>query len=108
MKLVRGIVREDKVNEIIMALDRIGVPGFTVTDVKGRGANRQTGTWRGLPYPVMRSMCAIEVIVTDQAADDVARVMVDAAHTGHQGDGHVFVVTLDNSYAVRTRWRVVA
>jgi len=108
MKLVRGIVREDRVNEIIAALDRIGVPGLTVTDVKGRGEKGQMGTWRGLPYPVLRSMCAIEVIVTDLAADDVARVMVDAAHTGHQGDGHVFVVTLDNSYAVRTRWRVVA
>src|SRR5262245_31889037 len=108
MKLVRGIVREDKVNEIIMALDAVGVPGMTVTEVRGRGANPRMGTWRGLPYPVLRSMCAIEVIVTDQAADDVARVMVDAAHTGHQGDGHVFVVTLDNSYAVRTRWRDVA
>jgi nitrogen regulatory protein PII len=108
MKLVRGIVREDKMHEIIMALDHIGVPGLTVTEVKGRGANPQMGTWRGRPYPVLRSMCAIEVIVTDHGADEVAQVMVDAAHTGHQGDGHVFVVTLDNSYAVRTRWRVVA
>src|SRR5262245_48215960 len=106
MKLVRGIVREDKVNEIILALDRAGVPGLTVTEVKGRGANPLMGTWRGLPYPVLRSMCAIEVIVTDHVADDIAGIMVDAAHTGRQGDGHVFVVTLDNSYAVRTRWRV--
>ena len=108
MKLVRGIVREDKVNEIIQALDRIGAPGITITEVNGRGANAQMGTWPGLPYPVLRSMCAIEVIAADEAAEEIARAVVDAAHTGHQGDGHVFVMALDDAYAVRTRWRHVA
>src|SRR5262245_65988999 len=87
MKLVRGIVREDKVNEIIMALDAVGVPGMTVTEVRGRGANPRMGTWRGLPYPVLRSMCAIEVIVTDQAADDVVHVTVTVGSTGNQTVG---------------------
>jgi nitrogen regulatory protein PII len=108
MKLVRGVVREDKVNEIIAGLDRIGAPGITITEVKGRGAHAHMGTWRGLPYPVLRSMCAIEVIAADEAAEEIARVIVDGAHTGHQGDGHVFVMTLDDAYAVRTRWRQVA
>jgi len=108
MKLVRGIVREDKVNEIVMALSHAGAPGITVTDVKGRGASSRMGMWRGLPYPVLQPMCAIEVIVQDCTAEDVARVMVECAHTGQKGDGHVFVMALDESYAVRTRWRNVA
>src|SRR5262245_1200196 len=105
MKLVRGIVREDKVNDIVLALDRIGAPGLTVSEVKGRGQKTVMGTWRGLPYPVLRPMCAIEVIANDEAAEEIARTLVDAAHTGFHGDGHVFVMALDDAYAVRTRWR---
>lgn len=108
MKLVRGIVREDKVNEIMGALNRVGATGFTVTGVRGRGANSPMGVWRGLRYPVLVPMCAIEVIVCDESADDIARIVVDVAHTGEKGDGHVFVMALDQSYAVRTRWRDVA
>ena len=108
MKLVRAIVREDKVKEVVTALDLAGAPGMTVTDVKGRGATPRTGMWRGQPYAVFLPMCAIEVFVADEAAVDIARVIVESAHTGHKGDGHVFIMTLDDSYAVRTRWRHVA
>jgi nitrogen regulatory protein P-II 1 len=107
-KLVRGIVREDKLNEIITALERAGAPGMTVTTVGGRGKTPHTGYWRGVPFPVLLPMCAIEVIVCDNAADDIVRVMIDCAHTGHDGDGHVFVLALDDNYSVRTRWRDVA
>jgi nitrogen regulatory protein PII len=107
-KLVRGIVREDKLNDVITALERAGAPGMTVAKVAGRGKTPRTGQWRGVPFHLLTPMCAIEVIVCDNAADEIARVMIDCAHTGHDGDGHVFVVTLDDSYSVRTRWRDVA
>ena len=105
MKLVRGIVREEQVFNIIDALERTGTSGITVTSVHGRGVNRQTAYHRGLPYPALTEMRAIEVITCDNAADDIARIMVDVAHTGSKGDGHVFVIPIDDCYAVRTRWR---
>lgn len=108
MKLVRGIVREDKLNEIILALDQAGAPGITVMEVRGRGASALMGIWRGRPYPVLHPMCAIELIVQDDAAGDIADVMMEAAHTGHKGDGHIVVMSLDQTLAVRTRWRDVA
>jgi nitrogen regulatory protein PII len=108
MKLVRGIVREDKVSEVVQALERVGASGLTVTRVHGRGAETHSGIHRGLPYPVLLPMCAIEVIASDNTADDIARVMVDGAHTGHKGDGHVFILALDESCAIRTRWPSVA
>src|SRR6185369_14525610 len=95
MKLVRGIVREEQVFNIIDALERTGTSGITVTSVHGRGVNRQTAYHRGLPYPALTEMRAIEVIACDNAADDIARVMVDVAHTGSKGDGHVFVIPID-------------
>ena len=105
MKLVRGIVREEEVCNIIVALERAGTSGITVMSVHGRGTSRQTAYHRGLPYPALREMRAIEVITCDNAADDIARVMLDVAHTGHKGDGHVFVIPIDDCYAVRTKWR---
>jgi nitrogen regulatory protein PII len=108
MKLVKAIVREDKVNEIVEALERIGAPGFTVTEVRGRGAVSRTAMHRGSTYTVLRQMNMIDLIVSDPSVDDVVRVLVDHAHTGQAGDGHVVVMAIDERYAIRTRWRDVA
>jgi nitrogen regulatory protein PII len=108
MKLVKGIVRKDKIDEIAIALERAGAPAFTVMDAHGRGSTIRTGVYRGTPYAVLLPMSVIEIIVADECTDDVVQVLVDHAHTGHVGDGHVIVHAIEARYAVRTRWREVA
>src|SRR6185295_18948756 len=108
MKLVRGIVREEKIHAIVEELTRIGAPGATVTHVTGQGEKMRTATYRGVKYPALLPMCAIEVNVDDNCADEIARTIVDTAHTGQKGDGHVFIIQMEEAYAVRTRWRNVA
>jgi nitrogen regulatory protein P-II 1 len=107
-KLVRAIVREEKVPDVIAALDRAGVPGVTVSRAHGHGRDAQVGMFRGTPYPVLHPVCVVEVLASADAADDFARVIAEHARTGHKGDGHVFVMSLDESYSVRTRWLNVA
>jgi nitrogen regulatory protein PII len=53
-------------------------------------------------------VCSIEVLIEDGRADDVARMILDAAHTGERGDGFVLVLDVAGSYSVRTRWLDVA
>ena len=108
MKLVKAIVREDKVNEIAVALERIGAPGVTVTEVRGRGGVPRTAMYRGSTYTVLLPMSMVDLFVSDESVDEVVRVLVDHAHTGHAGDGHVVVMAVDERYAIRTRWRDVA
>jgi nitrogen regulatory protein PII len=108
MKLVKGIVRTDKIDEIAHALEGAGMSGFTVTEVLGHGANSGTALYRGLSYVALQPMSMIDVIAPDDSADEVVRILVDHGRTGQVGDGHVLVMTIEERYAVRTGWRHVA
>ena len=108
MKLVRGIVRSDKVNKVAAALERADVSGLTVMDVQGRGGHPHAAMYRGTPYNALLPMSAIDVITSDETVDDIARILVDHAQTGEHGDGHVIVMTVEDHYAIRTGWRGVA
>jgi nitrogen regulatory protein PII len=44
----------------------------------------------------------IETVVDDSRADDIARIVRDAAQTGHIGDGRIFIVDVAEAYHVRT------
>ena len=53
MKLVKAIVRPDKVDEVRDALEKIKVSGMTVTDVRGHGRQKgHTAVYRGKEYSV--------------------------------------------------------
>ena len=83
MKLVKCIVREDKVDETTDALKQIDVSGFTVSHVGGRGRHpNPTACWRGLEYEIRylpRMM--LDVVVADYMVDDVVRVVMETART---------------------------
>lgn len=108
MKLVRAVVREEKIQDVIRRLDKAEVPGMTVSRSSGRGATRHTGVFRGHAYSVLVDVCAVEILIDDGRADDVARLIVEAAHTGEKGDGFVAILDVGSCYSVRTRWLEVA
>jgi nitrogen regulatory protein P-II 1 len=108
MKLVRGIIREDTFARVADALQRAGAAGLTVTTGQGRGRHGRTAVFRGTSHPALDPVCVVEVIADDDSADRIARVMMDHAHTGQPGDGHVLVMAVSECYAVRTRWLEVA
>ena len=105
MKLIKCIVRTYKADETMDALKEIDLSGFTVTEVGGSGrAENPKTSWRGrrleLRY-VPRTM--IDVLVADDAVDDVVRIVMDKAHTGNRGDGRVLVIPVEQAYTIRTR-----
>ena len=44
----------------------------------------------------------IEVVVTENLADDAIKAIIGAARTGEIGDGRVFVMPVSESYRIRT------
>jgi len=70
MKLIKSIVRPNKVDDVREALERIGVPGMTVTEVRGHGRQKgHTAIYRGKEYNVsLLPKVEIEVVVTDAIA----------------------------------------
>jgi nitrogen regulatory protein P-II 1 len=105
VKLVKCIVRQDKVDATTDALVALDVSGVTVTQVLGRG-RRPTplATWRGRPYSVRHlPQIMVDVVVDDYLVDDVVKVVIETARTGEQGDGRIFVIPVEEAYTIRTR-----
>ena len=104
MKLIKSIVRPNKVDEVKDALTRIGIAGMTVTEVRGHGKQKgHTAIYRGKEYNVsLLPKMEIEVVVPDSIADDAIKAIVQAARTGEIGDGRVFVLPVEQTYKIRT------
>lgn len=104
MKLIKTIIRPNKVDDVRDALEAMGVPGMTVTEVRGHGRQKgHTAIYRGKEYNVsLLPKVEIEVVVADGLVEDVVRTIVGAARTGEIGDGRVFVQSVEHSYNIRT------
>ncbi|NYT17550.1 MAG: P-II family nitrogen regulator [Methanomicrobiales archaeon] len=92
MKLIRAIVREERLPFVRKALESRGVYGMTVTHVQGRG--EQAGVHLQFRCGILNidllPKIAIEIVVKDDQADMVIDDVCTAAHLGKQGDGRVF------------------
>ena len=104
MKMIKAIVRPNKVDDVKSALEKMQISGMTVTEVRGHGKQKgHTAIYRGQEYNVsLLPKMEIEVVVADAVADDVVKAIVQAARTGEIGDGRVFVLPVLESYRIRT------
>ena len=104
MKLIKSIVRPNKVDEVKDALTKIGISGMTVTEVRGHGKQKgHTAIYRGKEYNVsLLPKMQIEVVVQDSIVDEAIKSIVSAARTGEIGDGRVFVLPVAETYKIRT------
>jgi nitrogen regulatory protein PII len=104
MKLIKAIVRPNKVDDVKDALGKINISGMTVTEVRGHGKQKgHTAIYRGKEYNVsLLPKMQIETVVPDAVVDDVVKTIIQAARTGEIGDGRVFVVPVASSYKIRT------
>ena len=104
MKLIKSIVRPNKVDEVRDALEKLGIGGVTVPEVRGHGKQKgHTAVYRGKEYNVnLLPKMEVEVVVEDNIADDAIKAIIQAARTGEIGDGRVFVLPVLQSYRIRT------
>jgi nitrogen regulatory protein PII len=104
MKLIKCIIRPNKVDEVKDALGKVNVAGMTVTEVRGHGKQKgHTAIYRGQEYNVsLLPKMQIEIVVPDGIVDEVVKAIIQAARTGEIGDGRVFVLPVGQSYRIRT------
>ena len=104
MKLIKTIVRPNKVDEVKDALGKLSISGLTVTEVRGHGKQKgHTAIYRGKEYNVsLLPKMQIETVVPDDVVDEVVKAIIQAARTGEIGDGRVFVMPVSQSYRIRT------
>ena len=104
MKLLKAIVRPNKVDEVKGALEKLQISGMTVTEVRGHGKQKgHTAIYRGQEYNVsLLPKMEIEVVIPDSIVPDAIKAITEAARTGEIGDGRIFVIPVGESYKIRT------
>ncbi|WP_439815196.1 P-II family nitrogen regulator [Zavarzinia sp. CC-PAN008] len=104
MKMVMAVIKPFKLDDVREALAALGVPGLTVSEVKGFGRQKgHTEIYRGAEYTVsFLPKVKIEAAVADELVEQVVEAIQKAAQTGKIGDGKIFVLDLMQSVRIRT------
>ncbi len=100
MKLVKAIVRPEKVDDVVDALSEAGFPAFTKIDVVGRG--KQGGLKVGEYIYDELPKTLLLIAVNDDDVKKVVDVIKSSAYTGNYGDGKIFIQPIEEAYTIRT------
>lgn len=104
MKLIKAIIRSDKLTEVLNALYEAEIYGLTVSRVRGHGGEKEkVETYRGTKYKhELNDKLALEIGVSESFVERTVETLMNAARTGHIGDGKIFVLPVERIYRIRT------
>lgn len=104
MKRIEVILKPHKLEDVREALEGLGLHGLTVTSVSGFGRQQgHTEVYRGSEYSSdFVPKTKLEIVVEDDMAEEVVRVIRDSGWTGKIGDGKIFVSPLEEAMRIRT------
>ncbi|MBZ0185157.1 MAG: P-II family nitrogen regulator [Candidatus Obscuribacterales bacterium] len=89
MKLISAVIRPKSVTRLASMLRRSNVPGLTV--IKAQGFGRELLAADVEMVGILTEQAKIEIAVEDDDLDRVSKIIQEAAETGRQGDGIIFV-----------------
>jgi nitrogen regulatory protein PII len=104
VKLVIGIVRPEKANDVLEALYRADVRGVSMSRVQGHGGElERVETYRGTTVQMgLAEKVRLEIAVSDEFVQATVEALCEGARTGEVGDGKIFVVPLEQAVRIRT------
>jgi nitrogen regulatory protein P-II 1 len=104
VKLVIGIVRPERANDVLEALYRAEVRGISMSRVQGHGGELdRVETYRGSTVKVeVTDKVRFEIGVSDGFVEPTVQAICDGARTGEVGDGKIFVVPVERAVRIRT------
>lgn len=105
MKEIKAIIQPLMLSKVINALKELeGLPGVTVSEVKGFGRGRAVNAQDKIVEDLVEYVKRIklEIVVPDHLVEAVVQIIQTHARTGHPGDGKIFVSTVDDVIQIRT------
>ncbi len=103
-KKIEAIIREEKLHDVKVALQEIGIVGMNVTECRGHG--RQGGielVGRTGPYRVdLLPRLQVNIVLSDHNLQKAIEPICQAAETGSVGDGLIFVYPVEDVIRIRT------
>ncbi|OGC04376.1 nitrogen fixation protein NifD [candidate division WOR-1 bacterium RIFCSPLOWO2_02_FULL_46_20] len=100
MKMIRAIIRPEKENDVVKALELVGISAYTKLDVLGRG--KQKGIQIGSAVYDELAKVMLMIVIEDQVSDEATEAIAAAGRTGQFGDGKIFISPVEAAITVRT------
>ncbi len=105
MKEIKAYIQKRKLSQVTLALHKVeGLTGMSVT--KGQGFGR--GKAQGMPHRIVDDLVEyvphvkIEIVCADDRVDEIVSVIETTSHTGHKGDGKIYVTNIEQAVRIRT------
>ena len=103
MKKIEAVIKPFKVDEVKMALEKVGVRGITLTESKGLGRQRgYTELNTGGEYGDFLPKIKLDTVLQDDLVDAAVEAIRASANTNRIGDGKIFISSVDSVIRIRT------
>jgi len=105
MKEVKAFIRGDKADEVIEALQNISVKNLTATNVMGIGRSLAADEESKYSVDLIQKYSKItklEIVCRAADTEKIVAALREAAYTGLQGDGMIYVVPVSTAVKIRT------
>ena len=106
MKMIHCYIRNEKLEAVREKLFSLGVPGLSVSEIKGIG--KPLSQLRSNPDPKVSKVpqfhprTEITIVLEDNEVDEVIQALIETVRTGNLGDGKIFVLPVEQAVRIRT------
>ncbi|MGY5144331.1 MAG: P-II family nitrogen regulator [Candidatus Nitrosopumilus sp. bin_32a] len=110
MKRIEAMIPSMRRSEVVDSILKAGAKGVTVAENRGKGnAERpMVGGARGTAKYIAdyNRIDTLITVVDDSKVDSVVSAIMDVANRGNDGDGMIFVSTIDAAYKIGTKEKI--
>lgn len=103
MKIITAMIQPFMLNKVTYALEDItDFPGMTVTEARGFGHKQRPEEQRVPHYDPFHPKARIEIVALDEMVEVIVKTIAEHARTGKDGDGKIFVLSVEQAVRVQT------
>ena len=104
MKEVKAYIRCNKAEDVMTALEEIGITDVTLIDVMGVGtlADPRKAKYSVRCIQKYSEVAKLEVVCKDDDVHRIVETIRKSAYTGLPGDGMIFVSSVEMAIKIRT------
>ncbi len=106
MKMIRCYIQYDKLEAVREKLFSLGVPGLSVSEVKGIGkplSQMRSGTDpEAARLPQFLPRMELTIVLDNEEVGEVVAALQETLRTGQLGDGKIFILPVEEAIRVRT------
>jgi len=95
MNLIIAIIRTEMLEQVESCLEKLGLEGISVSRVKGHGEYENF-----YQRDHMTSYDRLEIFASESKAEEIARCIMGAAHSGLPDDGIVSILPVRKFYRI--------